>query len=105
VAADFQHETWLLRRGFVDECVGTEDLADRLTQLLKYIAEGGRLADLQTRRPRRWRPKETVALDHGMPAALEPVGAGRPGILRESSKKRDPVACALHDPADAADFS
>jgi acetyl-CoA carboxylase carboxyl transferase subunit alpha len=105
VAADFQHETWLLRRGFVDECVGTEDLANRLTQLLKYIAEGGRPADLQTRRPRPWRPKETVALDDGIPIALEPVESEHPGILRESSKRRDIVACSLQNPANATNFS
>ena len=34
VGADFQHETWLLHRGFVDECVGTEDLAKRLAVAL-----------------------------------------------------------------------
>lgn len=62
VAADFQHGTWLLHRGFVDESVATEDLAARLTELLKHIAEGGRLADLQTRQARPWKPKETVAV-------------------------------------------
>ncbi len=99
VAADFQHETWLLHRGFVDECVGTEDLAGRLAELLKYIAEGGRLADLQTRKPRPWLPKETVPLtsekpvtpDAEGPAAPEPVETEPAGIVRQSSKGRNGV--------------
>jgi acetyl-CoA carboxylase carboxyl transferase subunit beta len=62
VASDFQHETWLLRRGFVDECVDTPYLRDRLVQLLEIVAGGGRLADLRTRQVRRWKPKETVPL-------------------------------------------
>ncbi|HUU84034.1 MAG TPA: carboxyl transferase domain-containing protein [Phycisphaerae bacterium] len=63
VARDFQHATWLLRRGFVDERVATEDLRHRLTELLQHIADGGRLADLQTHRPRPWKPTQEVALD------------------------------------------
>ncbi|MFH1107651.1 MAG: carboxyl transferase domain-containing protein [Planctomycetota bacterium] len=63
VAADFQHENWLLLRGFVDESVATEDLAGRLAELLKRIAEGKRLANLRTRRPRPWQPTRRVALD------------------------------------------
>jgi acetyl-CoA carboxylase carboxyl transferase subunit alpha len=63
VAADFQHESWLLHRGFVDEVVATDGLAKRLAELLKHIASGGRLAQLQTRKPRRWKPKEEIPLD------------------------------------------
>ncbi|HUU94989.1 MAG TPA: carboxyl transferase domain-containing protein [Phycisphaerae bacterium] len=63
VGRDFQHGTWLLERGFVDEVVATDDMARRLAELLKYHAEGGRLADLQTRRPRPWKPTEQVPLD------------------------------------------
>lgn len=62
VASDFQHETWLLRRGFVDECVHTLNLRDRLIHLLEIVAEGGQLADLRTRQLRCWSPKETVPL-------------------------------------------
>jgi acetyl-CoA carboxylase carboxyl transferase subunit beta len=62
VARDFQHGTWLLRRGFVDERVATDRMRDRLTELLKHVADGGRLADLQTRRPRPWTPVEEVIL-------------------------------------------
>ena len=61
VAPDFQHETWLAQRGFVDECVATEDLGRRIGELLKHVAEGGKLADLQTRRPRTWKPKRRAA--------------------------------------------
>jgi len=71
VAPGFQHGAWLLRRGFVDECVSTDHLAVRLTELLGHVAEGGRLADLQTRVARRWTPKEVVALDD---AAFQPTG-------------------------------
>ena len=63
VAADFQHGTWLLSRGFVDERVATDKMRDRIAELLEHIAKGGRLADLQTRRPRPWQPKEKVTLD------------------------------------------
>jgi acetyl-CoA carboxylase beta subunit len=73
VSADFQHGTWLLRRGFVDECVSTERLPSRLTELLKHVADGGTLADLQTRVARRWKPKETVALSS---TVNEPVAVG-----------------------------
>jgi acetyl-CoA carboxylase carboxyl transferase subunit alpha len=83
VAPDFQHESWLLHRGFVDECVGTENLAERLAELLKHVAEGGRPADLQTRSPRAWQPKETVALDT--------TGSEPAGIVRHSTKKRKEV--------------
>ena len=64
VAADFQHETWLLHHGFVDECVTTDRLGKRIAELLEHVAGGGRLADLQTRRPRKWEPKEELLLDN-----------------------------------------
>ncbi|NQU22169.1 MAG: hypothetical protein HQ567_12870 [Candidatus Nealsonbacteria bacterium] len=63
VGPDFQNGEWLLRRGFVDECVGTDRLAARLAELLEHAAKVGDLADLQTRSPRTWEPEETVALD------------------------------------------
>ncbi|MFQ5807231.1 MAG: carboxyl transferase domain-containing protein [Phycisphaerae bacterium] len=63
VAAGFQQGTWLLQRGFVDEVVGTDELTERIAELLKHVSSGGRLADLQTRKPRRWRPKEEVLLN------------------------------------------
>ncbi len=63
VAPDFQHGSWLLHRGFVDERVATEKLGKRIAELLKHVAEGGRLADLQTRRPRSWTPKEQIVLN------------------------------------------
>ena len=63
VAPGFQNGTWLLRRGFVDECVSTDHLAGRLTQLLRHVADGGRLAELQTRTARVWKPKEVIALE------------------------------------------
>ena len=63
VARDFQHGTWLLHRGFVDERVSIENMAERITQLLEHVAEGARLADLQTRKPRGWRPTEEVVLN------------------------------------------
>lgn len=63
VAPDFQHESWLLHRGFVDECVATEELGKRIAELLKHVAEGKRLGDLQTRRLRPWEPKEQVGLN------------------------------------------
>ncbi len=63
VARDFQHGTWLLHRGFVDERVDTEQLAARLAELLKHVVEGAKLADLQTRRPRPWKSKEEVVLN------------------------------------------
>ena len=56
VAADFQHETWLLARGFVDECVATDDMRRRLTELLQHIAAGRSLVKLQRRRQMRWQP-------------------------------------------------
>jgi acetyl-CoA carboxylase carboxyl transferase alpha subunit len=62
VASDFQHGTWLLHRGFVDERVPTEQMHERIAELLKHVAEGGQLADLQTRQPRLWEPKEEVVL-------------------------------------------
>ena len=70
VAANFQHGTWLLHRGFVDERVATEHMAKRIAELLEHTAQGGCLADLQTRRPRPWKPKEEVVLNP------PPVGAG-----------------------------
>lgn len=60
VPRDFQHASWLLQRRFVDEVVATEDLSKRIAELLEHAAKGGRLADLQTRRPRPWRPKGEV---------------------------------------------
>jgi len=64
VSPDFQNGEWLLRRGFVDECVGTDRLAARLAELLDHVAHDGHLADLpSTRSPRTWEPEETVALD------------------------------------------
>ncbi len=63
VGPDFQNGEWLLHRGFVDECVSADQLPARLTELLDHAANGGRLADLQTRRRQTWEPEETVALD------------------------------------------
>jgi len=63
VPPDFQNAAWLLHRGFVDECVRTDHLAGRLAELLRHVAEGGRLAELQTRQVRTWTPKETIALE------------------------------------------
>jgi acetyl-CoA carboxylase carboxyl transferase subunit alpha len=63
VPPDFQHATWLLHRGFVDERVATEELGARIAELLQHVADGGRLADLQTRRRRFWKPTEEVVLD------------------------------------------
>lgn len=63
VAPDFQHGTWLLHRGFVDQVVATDDMRRRITELLAHVANGGRLADLRTRKSRRWEPKEEVVLD------------------------------------------
>ena len=67
VPKDFQHGTWLLHRGFVDERVATEHLAERLAELLEHLAEGGKLADLQTRRRRGWQPTETAAFPAAPP--------------------------------------
>lgn len=64
VSDDFQHGDWLLHRGFVDQCVSTQRLADRLAELLQHVADGGCLADLQRRVARKWTPKETVALEN-----------------------------------------
>jgi acetyl-CoA carboxylase carboxyl transferase alpha subunit len=63
VAKDFQHGTWLLHRGFVDERVATDCMRDRLIELLRHIAEGKPLAELQRRRVRKWKPVEEVRLD------------------------------------------
>jgi acetyl-CoA carboxylase beta subunit len=63
VSRDFQHGTWLLHRGYVDEVVATEELDKRLTELLQHVADGGRLADLQTRRTRRWEPTRETLLE------------------------------------------
>lgn len=74
VAADFQHGTWLLRRGFVDERVASEDLAGRIAELLQHVADGGRLIDLQSRTPRGWVPKAEITIDAGpIEAVGEPV--------------------------------
>jgi len=83
VAPNFQHGSWLLHRGFVDEHVATEDLGSRLSELLKHIADGGRLVDLQTRKPRPWQPNRTVAL---VTAESE-----RGGIVRQAGKSRKKV--------------
>ena len=72
VASDFQHGTWLLHRGFVDERVATEHLCGRVAELLEHTANGGRLADLQTRKVRSWTPKEEVVLD-AAPVKANPV--------------------------------
>ena len=74
VAPGFQNGSWLLRREFVDECVNTDHLAVRLTELLKHVAEGRCLANLQTRVARVWTPKETVAFDA---ASLKSTRAAR----------------------------
>ena len=74
VSPDFQHATWLLHRGFVDECVSTDHLPNRLAELLKHVADGECLAELQTRVARDWKPKEAVALDN---AAFETAVAGQ----------------------------
>lgn len=63
VAANFQHGSWLLQRGFVDERVDPQKLRERLNELLDLVARGGRISDLQTRRKRAWEPKERVVLD------------------------------------------
>ncbi|MCH7813031.1 MAG: hypothetical protein IID40_03325 [Planctomycetes bacterium] len=84
VAKDFQHGTWLLHRGFVDQRVATEHLAERLAELLTHLAEGGKLADLQTRRRRGWQPTETAAF----PAVPAKSGSNRKrsGGRRKSQK-------------------
>ncbi|MGB2987905.1 MAG: carboxyl transferase domain-containing protein [Phycisphaerae bacterium] len=82
VAPDFQHETWLLHRGFVDECVATEELGKRIAELLKHVAEGGKLSDLQTHKPRHWEPKEEVVLN------ATPVEATT--VKQQSGAKRKP---------------
>jgi len=68
VAADFQSGAWLLSRGFVDGCVSTERLPMRLAELLKYVAEGGCLVELQERGTRMWKPEEVIVQND---AALE----------------------------------
>lgn len=62
VAADFQSGAWLQQRGFVDECVNTHDLGQRLADLLKHLTDGKKLADLQSRKIRRWKPTKEVQL-------------------------------------------
>ncbi|MBN2562970.1 MAG: hypothetical protein JXQ75_18765 [Phycisphaerae bacterium] len=84
VAPDFQHGTWLLHRGFVDERVATENLAGRIAELLQHVAEGGNLADLRTRRPRYWRPTEEVTLNNTSLDATsteQPSGETSPKVL------------------------
>lgn len=56
VTKDFQHGSWLLHRGFVDEHIPPDSLATRLAELLYYVAEGGNLRDLRNRRIRTWQP-------------------------------------------------
>jgi acetyl-CoA carboxylase carboxyl transferase subunit beta len=89
VAPDFQSATWLLRRGFVDERVATEDLGRRLGELLKHIAEGRRLADLQTRRPRPWKPTETVNLDS---PPIDAATVKHPSAAKQQRKPRKVVS-------------
>ena len=84
VAPDFQHGTWLLHRGFVDERVSTEDLAKRLTELLAHVAEGGQLADLQTRAARPWKPTEEVPLNN---ATMIKAAS----TAKQSGKKRNKI--------------
>ncbi len=67
VASDFQHETWLLQRGFVDETVATDALRPRLSELLAHYDEQGTLADLQRRTRRRWQPREKSQADLPVP--------------------------------------
>jgi acetyl-CoA carboxylase alpha subunit/acetyl-CoA carboxylase beta subunit len=61
VSADFQHGSWLLHYGFVDEVVAIDDLTRRVADLLALAAGGKSLVALRRRRPRPWRPKETTA--------------------------------------------
>jgi acetyl-CoA carboxylase carboxyl transferase subunit beta len=79
VAPNFQHGSWLLHRGFVDEVVATEHLAARLADLLKHAADGKRIADLRTRRPRPWQPTEEVVLNpsEGKPVRVPSRSAGK----------------------------
>jgi acetyl-CoA carboxylase beta subunit len=63
VSADFQRGFWLLNYGFVDEVVATDDMAQRIAELLTLAAEGKSLIELRTRRARPWRPKDTTALE------------------------------------------
>ena len=77
VSEDFQHGSWLKRRGFVDERVATEDMAERVSELLLHVANGGKLADLQTRTPRKWRPTIELTPDKlrgaAVPETLRPT--------------------------------
>jgi len=82
VASDFQHETWLLHRGFVDECVATEELGGRIAELLKHAADSGKLSDLQIRRRRPWTPKEEVILNSATVKTTKPK--------KQSGKKPKP---------------
>jgi acetyl-CoA carboxylase carboxyl transferase subunit beta len=63
VSADFQRGFWLLNYGFVDEVVATDDMAQRIADLLTLAADGKSLITLRTRRARPWRPKKTTALE------------------------------------------
>ncbi|MCK4343100.1 MAG: hypothetical protein KAY37_15405 [Phycisphaerae bacterium] len=85
VAEDFQHETWLLRRGFVDECVATDRLGERLAELLAHVDGGGKLADLQTRRRRRWEPKQEISLN-------DPTKKRHPAKKKDRKKTRKVVS-------------
>ncbi|UCD76847.1 MAG: hypothetical protein JSV91_07940, partial [Phycisphaerales bacterium] len=69
VSEDFQHGSWLLHRGFVDEVVPTEKMASRIAELLKQAADGVNLTDLRQRTPRRWKPNRLVRLDPPAEAA------------------------------------
>ena len=81
VAPDFQHGTWLLHRGFVDECVDTDRLAARIAELLQHAAEGGKISDLQTRRARPWTPKQEV---------VQSTAAAKTVTGKRSSGKKPP---------------
>lgn len=80
VSRDFQHGSWLLRRGFVDEVVAIDNLAEHVAELLAHAANGGRLESLQARRRRRWEPKEEVVLQATVAKPAAPK--------RESREKR-----------------
>ncbi|MGD2109176.1 MAG: carboxyl transferase domain-containing protein [Phycisphaerae bacterium] len=74
VAAGFQSGAWLLHRGFVDGCVDTYDMRDRLIELLKHVADGKNLRDLRARRERKWKPAKQVKLG---PSPIESAPSDR----------------------------
>ena len=89
VAPGFQNAGWLLRRGFVDECISTDHLAGRLAQLLRHVSDGGCLAELQTRTVRVWQPKEVVA--------LEDAAFKHTNLDLSARDKSQPIAGVFHD--------